>query len=85
MEPLNIGNKRYFTITTHSFLLYRHQKTKFFENFREFFGEFETFLKRILELFSGNSGKNFRPQFGNYAAKPCLSQPTVEMRDIPSI
>ena len=36
LEPLNIGNKRCFTITTHSFLLYRHRKTKAFENFREF-------------------------------------------------
>ena len=26
--------------------------------------------KRILELLSGNSGKNFGPYFGNYVAKP---------------
>ena len=28
--------------------------------------------KRILELFSGNCGKNFWPYFGNYVAKPGL-------------
>ena len=32
------------------------------ESFWEFSG--------ILELFSGNSGKNFRPYFGNYVANP---------------
>ena len=52
-EPLNIGNKRCFTITTHSFLLYRHKKTKFFENFLRVFG-------RILDI----SKKNFRAFFG---------------------
>ena len=38
------------------------------ESFWEFSGILESF-GRILELFSGNSAKNFRPYFGNYVAK----------------
>ena len=28
--------------------------------------------KRIFQIFSGNSGNNFRPYFGNYVAKPTV-------------
>ena len=44
-------------------------------NFKEFSVILESFWrilgisKRILELFGGNSGKNFRQIFGNYVAK----------------
>ena len=62
---LNVGSKRCFTITTHSFLLYRHHKNEFSEILESFW--------RILELFSGKKKdfrKNFRPCFGNNVAKP---------------
>ena len=46
------------------------------ESFWEFSGILESFGRildisktRILELFSGNSGKNFKPYFRNYVAK----------------
>ena len=49
---LNIGYKRCFTITTHSFLLYRHHKNEFSEILESFW--------RILDI----SKKNFRAFFG---------------------
>ena len=75
MEPLNNGNKRCFTITTHSFLLYRHQKNEFFWEFSGILEGFWRILdisKKNFRAFPGNSGKNFWPYFGNYVAKPSL-------------
>ena len=49
------------------------KKTEIFKNFPEFlrvFGEFQTFLKRILELLGGKFRKEFQTIFRNYVAKP---------------
>ena len=52
------------------------KKTELFKNFPEFlrvFGEFQTFLKRILELLGGgNFGKNFRRFSGIMQLSPTL-------------
>lgn len=54
------------------------------QNFLRIFGILERFwrisdiTKRILELLGGNSGKNFRPYFGNSCLRPHLASPQIE-------
>ena len=49
----------------------RHFFLRISRNFSEFLGILDI-SKRIFQIFSGNSGNNFRPYFGNYVAKPTV-------------